>query len=100
MHTPWRLAALGVAAICGIVSAAGIEDSAKRSGFDFMTPETQALQADDTSNPGMLWVLQGEQLWQQAGGRADVACAGCHGDASQTMRGVATRYPAFDEAIG
>lgn len=33
MHTPWRLAALGVSAICGIVSAAGIEDSAKRSGF-------------------------------------------------------------------
>ncbi|RWB36132.1 MULTISPECIES: sulfur oxidation c-type cytochrome SoxA [unclassified Mesorhizobium] len=100
MHALWRLAALGVAAICGIVSAAGTEDSAKRSGFDFMTPETQALQVDDTSNPGMLWVLQGEQLWQQAEGRADVACTGCHGHASQTMRGVATRYPAFDEAMG
>ncbi|MET3580553.1 sulfur-oxidizing protein SoxA [Mesorhizobium robiniae] len=88
------------AVVCSMAIAAGIEDSAKRSGFDFMTPETQALQADDMSNPGMLWVLQGEQLWQQLEGRADVACAGCHGDASQTMRGVATRYPAFDEATG
>ena len=65
-----------------------------------MTPQTQALQADDMSNPGMLWVLQGEQLWQQAEGRADIACAGCHGDAGQTMRGVAARYPAFDAATG
>jgi sulfur-oxidizing protein SoxA len=100
MHTLWRLAAVGVAAICGIVSAAGIEDGEKRSGFDVMTPETQALQADDMSNPGMLWVLQGEQLWQQAEGRANVACSGCHDDASQTMRGVAARYPAFDAATG
>ncbi|WP_208602505.1 hypothetical protein [Mesorhizobium muleiense] len=48
----------------------------------------------------MLWVLQGEQLWQQAQGREDVACSGCHDDARQTMRGVAARYPAFDAATG
>lgn len=83
---------------CGIVAAAGMQEGEKRSGFDFMTPQTQALQVDDMSNPGMLWVLQGEQLWQQTEGRAGIACAGCHGDASQTMRGVATRYPVFDEA--
>ncbi|MCF6119932.1 hypothetical protein L2449_24150 [Mesorhizobium muleiense] len=69
MHALWRLAAVAVAAICGIVSAAGIEDGEKRTGFDFMTPETQALQADDMSNPGMLWVLQGEQLWQTGAGQ-------------------------------
>ncbi|TJV42464.1 MAG: sulfur oxidation c-type cytochrome SoxA, partial [Mesorhizobium sp.] len=56
------------AVVCGIAIAADIEDVEKRSGFDFMTPQTQALQADDMSNPGMLWVLQGEQLWQQAQG--------------------------------
>ena len=100
MRALWRFAAVGAAVIRGIVPAAGIEDGEKRSGFDFMTPQTQALQGDDMSNPGMLWVLQGEQLWQQAQGRADLACSGCHGDASQTMRGVATRYPAFDEATG
>ncbi|RCS24744.1 sulfur oxidation c-type cytochrome SoxA [Phyllobacterium salinisoli] len=100
MRTLWRLAAIGVSAFFGIVSARGIEVGEKRSGFDFMTPETQALQADDISNPGMLWVLQGEQLWQEPEGRANVACSGCHGDASRTMSGVAVRYPVFDEATG
>jgi sulfur-oxidizing protein SoxA len=101
MRALWGLAGLaGIAATCSIVivAAVGSEDGDKRSGFEFMTRETQALQADDTSNPGMLWVLQGEQFWQQPEGRANVACAGCHGDAAQSMRGVAARYPAFDEA--
>lgn len=98
MRALWGLAAIIAAFVCGLAVAAGIEDGEKRSGFDFMTPQTQALQADDMSNPGMLWVLQGEQLWQQAEGRVGVACSGCHGDASRTMRGVATRHPALDEA--
>src|SRR5262249_34926644 len=68
--------------------------------FDFMSPETQAMQKDDTSNPGMLWVLDGERLWQRQEGSAKLACAGCHGDAAQSMRGVAARYPAFDEKSG
>ncbi|MER9952131.1 sulfur oxidation c-type cytochrome SoxA [Mesorhizobium sp. M0047] len=100
MRALWGLVGITAAGVCSLAIAAGIEDSEKRSGFDFMTPETQALQADDMNNPGMLWVLQGEQLWQQSEGKADVACSGCHGDASRTMRGVATRYPAFDEATG
>jgi L-cysteine S-thiosulfotransferase len=98
MRAPWCLAGIAAAFACGIVAAAEIENGERRSGFDFMTPETQALQADDTSNPGMLWVLQGEQLWQQPEGRANIACAGCHGDAASTVRGVAARYPAFNEA--
>lgn len=72
----------------------------RRSGFDFMAPETQALQQDDASNPGMLWVLEGEALWQEPAGSAGASCAGCHGDAAKSMRGVATRYPAFDSATG
>jgi sulfur-oxidizing protein SoxA len=98
MRAPWGLAGIAAVFACSMIAAADLDEGEKRSGFDFMTPETQALQADDTSNPGMLWVLQGEQLWQQPEGRADVACAGCHGDAGQAMRGVAARYPAFDEA--
>jgi len=94
------LAGMAAVVICSVVAAAGIEDGDGRSGFDFMTAETQALQTDDMSNPGMLWVLQGEQLWQRAEGRAQIACSGCHGDAGQTMRGVAARYPAYDEATG
>jgi sulfur-oxidizing protein SoxA len=100
MRALWGLAGIVAVLACGMVTAAGLVDGEKRSGFDFMTPETQALQADATSNPGMLWVLQGEQLWQQPEGRANIACAGCHGQAAETMRGVAARYPAFDEKTG
>jgi sulfur-oxidizing protein SoxA len=70
----------------------------KRSGFAFMSPQTQAMQTDDTSNPGMLWVIDGERLWQQSEGSANKSCSSCHSDAARSMRGVAARYPAFDEA--
>ena len=80
--------------------AAGIPSDQRRSGFTFMAPDTQAIQNDDTANPGMLWVLDGETLWKRKAGAADKACADCHNDASTSMRGVATRYPAFDGALG
>ena len=32
-----------------------------------MTPDTKAIQDDDTANPGMLWVLDGEALWNEQG---------------------------------
>ncbi|RCW75589.1 sulfur oxidation c-type cytochrome SoxA [Pseudorhodoferax soli] len=69
-----------------------------RSGLDFMGPATQAMQRDDSQNPAMLWLHEGQALWQKAEGRDQRSCMSCHGDASQSMRGVATRYPAFDTA--
>ncbi|NYZ13795.1 sulfur oxidation c-type cytochrome SoxA [Azospirillum sp. RWY-5-1] len=80
----------------GVAGAADVEPDARRSGADFMAPETRAMQADDASNPGMLWVLEGERLWAEPAGPEGRACATCHGDAARTMRGVAARYPAFD----
>lgn len=58
------------------------------------------MQDDDAANPGFLWVQQGEALWTQPAGREGRACAGCHGAAPASMRGVAARYPAFDPAAG
>ncbi len=69
---------------------------ARRSGFDDLSPATQALQRDDTQNPAMLWLAEGERLWA-SGARS---CTACHGDAQTAMRGVAARYPAFDGALG
>lgn len=69
-----------------------------RSGLDFMGPATQAMQRDDSQNPAMLWLHEGQALWHQPDGRNQRSCASCHGDANQSMRGVATRYPAFDQA--
>ena len=79
-----------------IAQAEGIPSAERRSGTEHLQPETRAMQDDDTSNPGMLWVLEGQALWRARTGTADKACADCHGDASRSMAGVAARYPALD----
>jgi len=45
------------------VHAAEIATADRKSGFEFMGRDTQAMQTDDTSNPGMLNVLDGGALW-------------------------------------
>lgn len=70
----------------------------RRSGYEFMSRETRAMQDDDATNPGMLWVLDGEALWRSKAGAAGKACADCHGDAGESMKGVAARLPAFDSS--
>jgi sulfur-oxidizing protein SoxA len=77
--------------------AQGLRPGDLRSGFEDMSRENQALQRDDTANPGMLWVQEGETLWSRKAGAANRSCADCHGEAPVSMRGVAARYPAFDE---
>ena len=72
----------------------------RRSGFQDMSPATQAMQRDDTANPAMLWVKEGEALWQRPAGAANKACITCHAQAASSMRGVAARYPAWDTAQG
>ena len=99
MRLGW--AALGaIAALAASALAAEIPLGDRRSGYDLMSAETRAMQDDDTSNPGMLWVLEGESAWRRKVGTAGRACADCHGDARSSMKGVAARYPAFDAAQG
>jgi L-cysteine S-thiosulfotransferase len=71
----------------------------KRSGYQDASPETRAMQDDDGSNPGFLWVRQGEALWSERTGKTGRSCADCHGAAPASMRGVATRYPLFDARL-
>ena len=54
------------------------------------------MQADDTANPGMLWVTRGAALWREPAGADGKSCTSCHGDASTSMKGVATHYPRLD----
>ena len=86
--------------LVGGVAIAEIPLNERRSGYELLGPTTKAMQDDDTSNPGMLWVLDGEALWARKGGSADKACAFCHGDDAANMKGVAARYPAFDARAG
>lgn len=85
--------AVALLACCSVAVA-----EERRSGLLDMRPEAQAMQRDDSMNPGMLWVLDGEALWQRKPSTGAQACADCHGDAAASMRGVAARYPAWDEA--
>jgi L-cysteine S-thiosulfotransferase len=82
------------------LSSTEIPPAERRSGSSFMAPDTKAIQNDDTANPGMLWVLDGEALWNSNANTVGKACADCHHDISASMKGVAARYPAFDQALG
>jgi L-cysteine S-thiosulfotransferase len=78
----------------------GLRPADTRSGYFFTSRETQAMQDDDSANPGILWVQEGEALWRKAAGPGGTSCASCHGDATVNMKGVAARYPAFDARAG
>jgi len=81
----WLVALMWVAPLAAFAA------DPRRSGFDDMSPQVQAMQRDDAANPAMLWIKEGEAMW----GRD---CVRCHGDATTSMRGVAARYPSFDTA--
>ena len=93
------LLAAGLALAAAMAAAAEIAPGARRSGYDFASPEIRAMQDDETANPGMLWVLQGETLWARKAGPAAKSCQDCHGDAEASMKGVAAHYPAFDPSL-
>ncbi|MGQ0654217.1 MAG: c-type cytochrome, partial [Betaproteobacteria bacterium] len=64
--------------------------SERRSGYEFMSRETRAMQDDEKTGPAVLSLLEGEELWRRN-------CASCHGIGK--MKGVASRYPAFDSSL-
>lgn len=87
-------ALLFIAACAHSQGATGIKE--RKSGTQFMAASTQAMQNDDTLNPGMLWVKDGEALWNNPTRGNSKSCASCHGE---SMKGVASRYPAFDDVL-
>ncbi|UFZ07028.1 sulfur oxidation c-type cytochrome SoxA [Bradyrhizobium ontarionense] len=97
-----RNALLAIAALLVAlpISASEIAPDQRRSGYSFMSSDTKAMQDDDTANPAMLSVLDGETLWTAKTGAAEKSCSDCHGDAAMSMKGVAAHYPAFDAISG
>jgi sulfur-oxidizing protein SoxA len=93
-------ALLGLVATALVAARAEIPLDQRRSSYEDMSRDTKAMQDDDTSNPAMLSVLDGEALWNARAGGSGKSCADCHGDARSSMKGVAARYPAFDETAG
>jgi L-cysteine S-thiosulfotransferase len=80
---------VALAVLCFFLLTAEIPIAERRSGYEFMGRETRAMQDDDVTNPALLWLLDGEALWNKKEGSAGVACAECH----SSMKGVAARYP-------
>lgn len=93
-------AALLLAAAATVLHGTAGAQAPPRSGFDDMSEPLRAMQRDDAQNPGMLWVRDGELLWRSRPAPEAKDCAGCHADAAVSMRGVAARYPRYDEAAG
>ncbi len=89
------------AVLCGASAASAdeIPPAERKSGYEQMGREIRAMQDDDSANPAMLWVLDGEALWSLKAGAAGKSCADCHGDAQASMKGVAARYPAYSPAL-
>lgn len=71
--------------------------ASRLSGYAHMSREIQAMQDDPSLNPATFWLLDGQTLWEQPAGEKKTACSSCHGDAANSMRGVAARYPAVRE---
>jgi L-cysteine S-thiosulfotransferase len=84
-----RAVVFALSSLFPILLSAEIPLAERRSGYEFMSRETRAMQDDEITGPAVLWLLDGEALWRKLG------CAGCHGDARKSMKGVAARYPAL-----
>jgi sulfur-oxidizing protein SoxA len=69
------------------------------SGWKFRTDETQAMQADDFDNPGMLYVEQGIEEFNTVMGTEGNSCASCH-ENPESLANVRATYPKWDEAHG
>lgn len=101
---PVRVLAASLLLVAAAAAAQPAKD-ARRSGFEDMRPATQAMQRDDSQNPAMLWLKDGEALWAtpptpSGQPKANVkTCLACHASAESSMRGVASRYPAFDSIL-
>lgn len=54
----------------------GLKTNELTSGFEFISADSQALQQDDFSNPGYLWVEKGQALYKSDG------CQDCHSDSN------------------
>jgi sulfur-oxidizing protein SoxA len=95
-----RIAAIVSVFVAGTTAlATEIPRDQRRSDSDFVSADTRAMQSDDSQNPGMLAVADGEALWNAKAGATNKSCADCHGDAKISMKGVAARYPAFMPAL-
>ena len=99
MKTP-RSIVLSLLCLAGCVEESEKQVSAPvplKSGFEFLTAETQKLQTDSFENPGYLWVEQGESLFR-SGIDSQPSCASCH--VPRDLRGASATFPKIEPTSG
>jgi len=69
------------------------------SGWRFRTDETQALETDDFDNPSFVLVEDAVTRWNTVEGSAGKSCASCHGDVTETMKGVRAKMPKWNAEV-
>lgn len=72
-----------------------ISVSIPKQGYDYQSADIQSLQDDAFSNPGMLWVDEGRELFVQPVGAKGQSCRGCHKEPA----GIAARYPSVNSRL-
>lgn len=93
MKAKVSLVFLSAIMLFGLTVQAEIENPADfklLSGYEFQSADTKSLQDDDFQNPGMLWVDQGEALFNEPAGADGKSCASCHRDG---LEAVAASFP-------
>lgn len=72
-------------------------DAEPISGYEFIKPETRAMQDDDFANPGLLTVEHGEELFNESQPASNKSCSSCHGDSGEGLEAKhIARYPLYD----
>ncbi|MFU1479109.1 sulfur oxidation c-type cytochrome SoxA [Roseovarius sp. C7] len=69
------------------------------SGWHFRGDETRMMQADDFDNPGMIFVEQAIDSWNEVEGTEGKSCASCHNE-PESLAGVRAVYPKWNEEAG
>ena len=98
-YTKYITTTAGLLGLGAVLMACSPSGSELKSGYFYATPETQAMQDDDFSNPAFIWVDIGAEQWSTVDGEAGKSCESCHGDAA-SMKGVATKYPLYNAEDG
>jgi sulfur-oxidizing protein SoxA len=81
-------------------AAAVVAQTPPRSGYEFLAPETRAMQDDDFSNPGFFAIDRGAALWRSSEGGAGKSCASCHRPDDAAIRAAGLSYPKIDPVSG
>lgn len=98
MKLKWVFVGLCLCACGSTIDAPAPTPEVLKSGFEFLTAETQALQNDPFENPAMLWVDRGEALFNSSDNAP--SCASCHSGDNLPVNDAALNYPSIDKSSG